>query len=88
MAQANYKFKMGSATCELITGYKFTTTGQEEVTHTMGVIPDHVIITNKAAYSVYKSADSTASVIKLTAGNAGGACDILLIHDSAKIKTA
>jgi len=88
MAQANYKFKMGSATCELITGYEFTTTGQEEVTHTMGVIPDHVIITNKAAYSVYKSADSTASVVKLTGGNADAACDILLIHDSAKIKTA
>jgi len=87
MAQANYKFKMGSASCELITGAAVINS-QTEISHTLGVIPDMVLITPTVSATVYQSADSTSAVVKLTGSAADSTSNLLLISDTAKIKTA
>ena len=87
MAQANYKFKMGSATCELITGAAVANS-ETEITHTLGVAPDMVIITPQKSATVYESAAATSSEVKLTGSAADSTSNLLLIVDTAKIKTA
>ena len=87
MAQANYKFKMGSATCELITGAAVVNS-ETEISHTLGEAPDAVFITPTVSATVYQSAASTSAVVKLTGSAADSTSNLLLIVDTAKIKTA
>ena len=82
MAQNNYKFKMGSQECEWITGITFSDTNAKSITHTLGVIPDVVLVSNTtaaAAYVVAHVGTYTASVVQLTPDNASATCDLLLM---------
>jgi len=81
MAQNNYKFKLGSAECELLTGLTFATeSAATSFNHKLGVTPDFVIVipTNEDYVVAHKGAD-TASVVQLTPEHASATCSALLV---------
>lgn len=86
MAQANYKFKMGSVEAELITGAAVSNS-ETSISHTLGAVPDAVFVTPVVNAAVYQSSLPTSTVVKLTGSASTSTCNILLIRSTTKTQT-
>ncbi len=71
------KYKAGSVILET---FKDVGAGSSQIslTHTLGRIPDIVIITPKTQYFVYESQARTASLVYLTGTTGTSTCDVTL----------
>lgn len=72
-----YKFKSGSTIQEYFIDVPAGAT-QISLTHSLGRIPDFVIITPKTQYHVFESTTRTASVVYLTGTTGTSTCDVIV----------
>ena len=72
-----YKFKEGSTECEMFTDVP-ATSSEISLTHSLGAVPDEVVITPKTAYHTYESKARTNKLVYIHGTTGTSTCDVVV----------